>query len=605
MEPTDKNSTEIEDSKNESIKDLNIDTHDEVVTTDSSPLILEEITDEVALNTITQSLTVFRTVDWSRIFPQKIHQLKSEELVGSPIKVLARVASITDQYPLQIGERRYTVLDVILKDKSDEEIECLTIEYSSFGNELSELFQHSKLAVFSGSVISIIEEKKKKYKFLIHNVDSRINAEQLIYVRNQDQINVERNNQLQLLINQNQVFSFIKNTIVREMGIRGLESASQLNQAIDFMIYQAFSFGKNQNASMRLHSLVVGAPGSGKKLLTNIATTLNPVAEEVSAADGKVTLAGMIGNVAVKDNRKISQPGYLSLASGGVLCIQDFHEIRRNRNAVLESFAKVMEDGEVIDSTSARTIHTAETSIHLDTNKYSQVYEANSESSLKDIEIPTNVITRFDFIIDIPADANRQWNVMLSMSGAEKTLSSFASRVEENEELRWLKRLMAHLISYTPEVTISREVADYKVQKLEELRKEYSPKITNLNAWQGIFTRIGISIDKYIKAITTSRFTNISTTADVDLAISFIRPKLDFICTLKDSRVSSIENVNERLNLILSNFKGQEVHKNSVLEFLKSRSIDVNIKTVERDLAELEEKGKVKKGKRAHWEILE
>lgn len=132
---------------------------------------------------------------------------------------------------------------------------------------------------------------------------------------------------------------------------------------------------------------------------------------------------------------------------------------------------------------------------------------------------------------------------------------------------------------------------------MEELRLEYSTKITNLNAWQGLFTRIGISIDKYIKAITTSRFTNISTTADVDLAISFIKPKLDFICTLKDSRVSSIENSNDRLNLILSNFKGQEVHKNSVLEFLKSMSIDVNIKTVERDLAELEEKGKVKKGK--------
>jgi len=79
---------------------------------------------------------------------------------------------------------------------------------------------------------------------------------------------------------------------------------------------------------MKLHSLVIGAPGSGKKIPTNIARILNPVSQEVSAADGKVTLAGMIGNVITRDNKRISNPGYLSLASGGVLCIQDFTKLK-------------------------------------------------------------------------------------------------------------------------------------------------------------------------------------------------------------------------------------------------------------------------------------
>jgi hypothetical protein len=264
-----------------------------------------------------------------------------------------------------------------------------------------------------------------------------------------------------------------------------------------------------------------------------------------------------------------------------------------------------MEDGEVIDSTSARTIHTAETSIHLDTNKYSQVYEANTESSLKDIDIPTNVITRFDYIIDIPADAERQWNVMIKMSSNPKTLESYEEQKGENPSLRWLKRIIAFMITYTPKIEISSEIAKYKTEQLEKIKIEYSSKMSNINAWQGLFTRLAISMDKYLKAITTSRFTNKVEKADVDLAISFIRPKLDYVCTLKDSRVLTVDTTKERIKMIQNKFKGQVVHKDEVLKFLTEQSVDVNIKTIERDLKKLEDEGKAKKGKRAQWEILE
>jgi hypothetical protein len=480
-------------------EELNNSTHEEEKIPDELLIILNDITDEAAQSTVVRCLDEFESTKWESIFTQPLSNLKNEENVGKPVKLLARVSSITDQYPLQIGEQRYTVLDVILKDKTDVEIECLRIKYSDNGEKISRIFGRSKLAIFKGAIVSIIEDDYSKYKFLVYEIDEIVRAEDLIYVRDEAHPNLEKNHQFQHMVFEGKVFNFIKETLVTELGIKGLESATQLDKTIDFMIYQAFSFGKNQNASMKLHSLVIGAPGSGKKLLSSIAGKINPVAEEVSAADGKVTLAGMIGNVSIKTNKKISQPGYLSLASGGVLCIQDFHEIKQNRNAVLESFAKVMEDGEVIDSTSARTIHTAETSIHLDTNKYSQVYEANTESSLQDIDIPTNVITRFDYIIDIPADAERQWNVMIEMSSNPKTLGSYEEQKGENPSLRWLKRIIAYMITFTPKIEISREIAQYKIEQLEKIRIEYASKMSNINAWQGLFTRIGISIDKYIK----------------------------------------------------------------------------------------------------------
>ena len=64
-----------------------------------------------------------------------------------------------------------------------------------------------------------------------------------------------------------------------------------------------------------------------------------------------------------------------------------------------------------IDSTSARTRHEAVTSIHLDMNRYSQVYKGKEYDAYSDIDIPANIISRFDFIMDIPPDLNRQFQV--------------------------------------------------------------------------------------------------------------------------------------------------------------------------------------------------
>jgi len=217
-----------------------------------------------------------------------------------------------------------------------------------------------------------------------------------------------------------------------------------------------------------------------------------------------------------------------------------------------------MEDGSVIDSTSARTEHKALTSIHLDTNKYSQVYKGQISSSLEDIDVPTNVITRFDYIVDIPADAERQWKVLLDISKGAKTIESFEKSGDVNQKLRVLKRIIAHMITFTPKVQISEEIAEYKIQQLEKLRMEYSPRIHNINQWQGLFTRLAISIDKYLKAITTSRFEAKTTQEDVDLAITFIKPKLEFICNIKDTRITLTDAANSRQDLIYESLRDQK-----------------------------------------------
>ena len=166
-------------------EELNNSTNDEAIISDAVSIILNAITDVDAQTTIVRCLSEFESIKWEKIFTQPLSNLKNEENVGKPVKLLARVSSITDQYPLQIGEQRYTVLDVILKDKTDVEIECLRIKYADNGEKITRIFGRSKLALFKGAIVSIIEDDFSKYKFLVYDIDEIVRAEDLIYVRDE------------------------------------------------------------------------------------------------------------------------------------------------------------------------------------------------------------------------------------------------------------------------------------------------------------------------------------------------------------------------------------------------------------------------------------
>lgn len=136
---------------------------------------------------------------------------------------------------------------------------------------------------------------------------------------------------------------------MKYLGIKGLEKAVELKKAIDFMILQSVSRGMSGDGRYlnKLHSLIIGPPASGKKLLTMIAKILNPISFEISSNSFKTTSAGLIGSVETKrGGKKISRPGYLPLASDGIVCIQDFHELTKKKNGseLMASFSQFMEE---------------------------------------------------------------------------------------------------------------------------------------------------------------------------------------------------------------------------------------------------------------------
>jgi ribosome-associated translation inhibitor RaiA len=552
-------------------------------------IALTEVGDVKAVTTLNDCNDILDQTDWSTVFSQSIFDIKNEDNVGKPVKLVATISSLSDSQAIDMDPvTRVTIFSMKLMDRHNGEIHCLPIPYDKFKSTIKDFQQKHCFLVFCGTVVS----NQSSYVFYLKEIETRISAEDLIQVK-PDPKKVAAKIFKKHAQSQDGITKYIKKTLIKELGIKGLNSAKELDKSIDFMILQSFSEGLDRSNSMKLHSLVIGAPNVGKKLLTLIARILNPVSDEVASVDGKITPAGLIGTAHIKGSNFISKPGYLPRISSGVLCIQDFHNIKRKRNEVLSTFSEVMESGVAIDSTSARTRHEAVTSIHLDMNRYSQVNKGQEYDVYSDIDIPTNIISRFDFIMDIPPDLTRQFQVAYDITKGSKVISSFNRSILEEEWQRILKRIVAYVRSNFFKVEISSDINKYITGKIRQIKKENKENASKSTALAGSITRIAISIQKHIKAIASARLSLKAKKEDVDLAFDFISEKLSFLSTLEDLKVPDFKKgqkpgPDERAKLLIDNFKGKEITVDEAKIFIKDKTeYEFTEKTIKRDLVKI------------------
>ena len=562
----------------------------------SFDLAFKSLPDQVAQQILEDNIEVISETDWSTISAQSIFDIKNENFVGKPVKIIATITSLSDPMPYELPDNtRITIFSIKLQDREGISIACLNILYDRFKDVINAYQNRGCFLIFCGTVLSIVDPDGGGYVFYIHEIQERITTDDLIGIRPDPEERVAKI-YMKHVVKKNGIVTYIKQELVKNLGIKGLKSAKELDKCIDFMILQSFSDGMDEKNSMKLHSLVIGAPNVGKKLLTLIARILNPVSEEVTCVDGKITPAGMIGDVKWGNGRRISNPGYLPRASGGVLCIQDFHVIKNARQKVLASFAQVMEDGIAIDSTVARWEHEALTSIHLDMNRYSQVNPAGSYNAYTDIDIPTSIISRFDFIMDIPANLKRQSQVAYDISKGEKIISSLNRRIKEQKWERELKRIVAYLRTNFFEVKINQDINAYIRAKIESVvdANEFSPSLPNS------ITRLAISVQKYVKAIASSRHSFRASKEDVDHAFEFIEEKLKFLSTFDHVSVPKTQiqrnpTPQERQAMLRENFKGKEVTIDQIKDYLKKEiGFEYTDRNIVRDLDQIGMKVKVK-----------
>lgn len=526
-------------------------------------------------------------IKWDEVFTNWVFNIKSEEYVGTPVKIVAMIESISNPYPIQLdAQTRTSTYTVSLQDIRGNSIDCLNISAERFKDEIPQLFEKHSYCVFCGTVISIVGTKPD-YKFFLESIDQNVTPEDRFVVRPDPKFKLLLEDESAIRFNytntirekfqninqmgRGAIFRWIKQTLIDGLNIKALDKAKDLSKCIDFMILQSISDGMLNGRSQRLHSLVIGPPSEGKGILTQIAKILNPISVEIGSVSGKITMAGLIGNVITKGNKKFSSPGYFAKASTGVLCIQDFHNVRGvTRHNILSLLSGVMEDGEVHDNTSARATHEAITAVHLDMNKRKDVDFTESLDLAKDIDIPSNILSRLDFIIDIKKDDKRQLEVVKEI---------IKDDIDENLSYRetWqreVRRIIAYIRTSFHSVDYSNEVNEYIYSKIEKILTETQKSSNNRELIQKVNTRLGISIKKYVKAITNVKCGVTATKKDVDQAFEFVKEKIKFLNQLESTSTPKIKKDHllstpkERRSILQETLGGQEVSNQQVADAL-------------------------------------
>lgn len=576
---------------------------------------LTGISDSAARKAIINSLENFRTIKNTDYKFVDVIALSDEKYVGQPVKLIASLSHMSDPAPFEIAQgktrKRVSVVGLSFRDQRGDHIRSLNITQNRF-IQLNLKSDIIRRFVLYGTVISILQNDRAEYSFLVHDVIPTISQLDLLHADEED---IEKTRVLiDSFRSTTDCKAYIKNALVEYYGIKGLDKAIELDKSINFTILQALSNGMSAGYmySNKLHSLLIGAPASGKKLISMCAQLLSPNGKRVSSTNSKISPAGLIGHASKSGTTYTSNGGIIPSADQGVVCFEDYHEVSNKQNENSSILSMVMEDGKVEDSTAAKATHLAATSIHIDMNRNSQVKPDKKYNAYTDLCIPQNIISRFDFINEIPADIERQMEVSLEMIDRSDRLESNQFSTSENELKRKLQLIVAYVNTKYSSINYPQDVRDYVREKVKELFEENEKYLGLMNHFGSMLTRMINSIEKVSKAICASKLKDTISIEDIDEALTFIEYKLQFLSKLDllntanwDQKSITDEKKDERKIAIQAEFTGKDFTINEVSEFIqKQPDLCIKGRTTRRDINEMIASGIVKKVKHNEYKII-
>jgi len=523
--------------------------------------------------------------------------------VGKPLKIRGSIKCLPNVVPCYEFSSSLDTIELVILDGRSDCINTSPIISSKLINKVHDLFDQYQSLDFLGTVIPDAGEgkiAKPVFRFYLIDVEPSDDPLQIIQATALE-IDEARRLVTNLKATPGKILEHIKSKLVETIGIKGLRDAPELDRSLEFMILQALSDGYDSSRSLsyKLHSLVIGSPAVGKKLLTEAAHILNPVCTEGQPA--KLTVAGIAGSAVNRDGKWTSEPGLIPMAHRGTFVVQDFHHVAK-KDPLMGVFSMAMEDGKVIDSSAAKKKHHALTSIHLDMNRQSHVRldctvkEISPREQLADIGLTMNVLSRFDYIVEIPRDSVRQTEIAKQMHSGIQVTPNNPVNGKQNVDARELQVLVAYLRSAYSEIDIPDELMASVVRDTHKaLLKTYRDASGNESLLSDYQTRLANSIHKLIAAVARGNARNVANESDVEVVHKYVETKMKFLATLNPSTVQPTMNgrrelgkVAKRQLFIRENFGGKETTVAEVHQAVNDRhDTKVSESTIRRDLEEV------------------
>ncbi len=544
--------------------------------------VLEELSDEIK-----RLRHQFNAApSWTRSPPCTISRLKRTSSLQIPYRLRATVIYLSEPFmvylPVEGGNLEPTlVAHCQLRDTIGDQVETVAITNEALIHDIrSAMHQHAELE-FLGQLIAVPSiAGTYLLRFCIFEMRTVSTTLQVVNATTSE-IRTAKTTLRKLKKAGQTPLAHIRSLIVDGLEIAALEDHPLLALALDFTILQALSSGTVGNASGKLNGLIVGAPGSGKKLLNLSARVAN-----INFREGhptKLTPAGLSGSTRLTGDGFISDPGLLPLAHMGAVSIQDAHSIPPRSNAgIYAALSMVMEDGVVMDSTAARRTFEAETSVLLDLNRRSDLGRQVNDTH-EDIGIPLNVLSRFDSVFVFPADATRQADVALSLHAKLGCDNGTRRHLDDEEWVREIRVLVAYLRDHLQPET-STVVLTARALHADLIRNN-----EGCLALSDFQTRLANSVWKFVRAICRGWNRKIADEEVVHEAYRFLAPKIEFLRSLDPAiRVPRSWTPKTRREWVQDTYAGVETTPEEVAERYQRKSgSSVDPRTIRRYLKEL------------------
>ncbi|MDX2013666.1 MAG: hypothetical protein SFW67_25960 [Myxococcaceae bacterium] len=374
--------------------------------------------------------------------------------------------------------------------------------------------------------------------------------------------------------------------VVKELRIVSLDELPRLRDALRFAVLQALSCGQVDHAPGRLHGMIVGPPGHGKKLIGLAARALNPVAVELSPS--KASPAGLVGASSRREGTWFSQPGALIHSDHGVAVLQDAHgwqgaELRKLAPILQE----VTEDGRVRDTVAGGRTRSTNVAMLLDLNRTAQVTTASIIGAPEAAILRVRpVLSRFDLLLEIPEDIDRIWNAAARLY---ESIQGGAADLDRRPGVREARLLVALLRDRNPDVDLD-PVRDLMKAVHRNLHSTNAALFEDLPEASDVPTRLAISFARYVSAAARGRDADVAAPSDVDTATRFLNHKLSFLRMHGSSYPGAVNGQAsaEDRDAWFKQYAGQEVRTQDVVNDFKAKTgEDMSERTGRRNLLRL------------------
>lgn len=539
-------------------------------------------------------------LSWSDAPTLGVTEAKRRDSLYRPVHILARVTHLDDPGVSTIPVEDTTIREDVIAGRvaglDKEVLALLPAVGTTLVQKLQKARQEGHLVRLTGMVVSVPTRMSARaasltngdmqtYAFHVIDVEPSKSCMDLLGASAE-----ERDETRELLrtlrAEGRSPFAYLAEQVIQGLNVVGAGQLPQLMAAIHFVILQALSCGRVGNASGRLHLLLVGPPGQGKKIAGLAARILNPVCYDASAS--KVSPAGLVGASYQTGNGWASDPGLLPLASDGVLVVQDAHGwSRQQMGRIAPVLQEVIEDGVVRDAVAGGSARVARTALVLDANRQGQLgaFGGRGEAPILTV-LP--LLSRIDCMIEIPLDLNRSWRVAEQMYGAFGTSDT---DLERAFWVRQIRLLVALLRDEYPEIDDSQVTEELRAVHREIESVNTAAMEVNPQEASAIPIRMAVTMTRLVRASARAHDRKVAVADDVQFARTFLAFKLNFMgLVARRVRVSDCpaDRQRRREEYCQSKYAGQEVTAAQVEADVRDDLGDpVDNRTIRRDLHRL------------------